>query len=133
MSLYTDLDLSFTADIASKDLRIVEDDDAVIQSIRTLILTSYYERPFQPSLGSTIRRILFEQMDDITKLALAQSVKQTVDLFEPRAKVKYVDVYTKTSPSGNQIDDNTVVVVVSFFVYNRPNMVSSEFVLQRLR
>jgi len=133
MALYSDLDYAFLIDSASKDLTVLVDDDAVIQSVRALILTSYYERPFQPSMGSTLRRLLFEQFDEVTKMALAQSVKQTVELFEPRAKVKFVDIYTSYGPSGRVIDENTVVIVVSFFVFNRPNLVSTEFALQRLR
>lgn len=133
MPLYSDFDISFNADPASKDLVVVVDDDAVIQSVRTLVLTSFYERPFQPALGSTLRRILFEPLDEVTKLALAHSVKNTIEAFEPRVQVKIVDVYVGHGPSGRVLDDNTVVIVVSILIYNRPNLVSTEFALQRLR
>lgn len=133
MSSYSDFAASFLADPATKDLSIVEDDAAVMQSVRTLVLTSFYERPFQPSLGGSVRWLLFEPLDEVTKLALAQSIQSTIELFEPRVKVRYVDIYANHGPSGRALDDNTVVVVVSFLILNRPGLVSTEFSLQRLR
>ena len=38
---------------------------AVVNSIKNLILTNYYERPFQPEIGSNVRRLLFENVDAI--------------------------------------------------------------------
>lgn len=133
MALYADIDIALVPDTATQDIPVLTDEDAVKQSVRLLVLTSLYERPFQPSLGSTVRRLLFEPMDDITKMALAQSIKSTIDQFEPRAQVKLVDIYTTTGPSGQRLDDHELVIVVTFAVYNRPNLVSTDFFLRRIR
>jgi phage baseplate assembly protein W len=124
-ALYSDLSITFDRDPLSGDLMTVEDEAAVSQSIRTLILTSLYERPFQPSVGSVLSQLLFEPMTDVTKAILAQTIKDTIDQFEPRASLKYVDVVTNGT--------NDLTVDVGFFVHNRPNIVTTSIVLRRVR
>jgi len=60
---YSDLDLNFTIHPVKKDINRHVGDMAVINSIKNLVLTNHYERPFQPDIGSNIRRLLFENMD----------------------------------------------------------------------
>lgn len=131
--LYRDFHLSFGADPLSGNLLTVEDEAAVAQSVRTLILTSLYERPFQPALGSIIYRLLFEPFDAITKQVLAQTIKDVVTQFESRATVKFVDFYEGRGPNNELIDDNTLCVVVGFYVYNKPNLVTTNVLLRRTR
>lgn len=133
MSSYSDLGISFEKDALSGDLPIVTDEAAVSQAIRSLVLTSLYERPFQPSIGSVISQLLFEPLTEITKTLLARTIKQVIDQFEPRATCKYVDIYTGIGPGGETLDDYTVVVDVGFFVHNRPNLTTTRVVLRRLR
>ena len=101
MAIYSDFNISFEPNPLSKDLEIVTDEYAVSQSVKDLILTSYYERPFQPSIGSDIRRLLFEPMDSITIRVLAQSIKDVIDQF----------VYTSTNygPNKELLDSNTIM------------------------
>lgn len=133
MALYRDIDLSFQRDALSGDIPVLEDEAAVSQSVRQLVLTSLYERPFQPSLGSVVYQLLFEPLTEITKLLLARTIRDTISQFESRATVKFVDVYTDVGPSGESLDDHTVIVDVGFFVHNRPNLVTTPIVLRRLR
>lgn len=133
MALYSDFNISFEPDPLSKDLQILTEEYAVSQSVKNLILTSYYERPFQPSIGSDIRRLLFEPMDNITIRILARNIKDTIDQFEPRAVVKFVDVYTKYGPKKELLDPNTIMVDIGFYVYNRPTFITTTVSLRRLR
>lgn len=133
MVLYRDLDISFLNNPLSGDLDVVEDEAAVSQSVKNLILTSLYERPFQPSLGSIINQLLFAPYDKITRSVLAQTIKETVDKFEPRVELKFVDFYEHTGPDGSPIDANTIVISVGFLVLNKPNLVTISIVLRRLR
>ena len=61
--IYSDIDLRFTANPISGDVAKKYDVNAVKQSLRNLVLTQYYERPFQPNLGSPIYKLLFENLD----------------------------------------------------------------------
>lgn len=133
MPLYKDFHLSFDADSLTRDLKTVEDEEAVIQSIKNLVLTVFFERPFQPSLGSGVYNLLFEPLDDVIQILIAQQIKDVVSRFEPRATVKFVDMYTETGPNGEKLGDHDLVIVVGFTVFNLPTLVTSEFILRRLR
>ena len=58
--------LHYAVDLAKKAFSVVEvyDNDAISQSIESIILTSKYERVFNPSYGSTLNRNIFKQMTD---------------------------------------------------------------------
>jgi phage baseplate assembly protein W len=88
---YSDLDLNFTIHPVKKDINRVTGDMAVISSIKNLILTNHYERPFQPNIGSNIRRLLFENMDNITASSIENEIRQTVLNYEPRANITRIN------------------------------------------
>jgi phage baseplate assembly protein W len=67
---FSDLDLNFIIHPVKKDINVYTDEMAVINALKNLILTNYYERPFQPDLGSNVRKLLFENLDIITAAAL---------------------------------------------------------------
>lgn len=133
MALYSDLDISFTPDPITGDLAVVSDEQSVTQSVKNLILTSFYERPFQPSLGSAVNLMLFENNDEVTRFILAQKIKQVVDLFEPRAEVKLVDIYDTFGPKREKLDPHTLIINVGFLVQNFPTLVTTQIILRRLR
>ncbi|SVE36229.1 uncharacterized protein METZ01_LOCUS489083, partial [marine metagenome] len=56
---YSDLDLFFAAKGVSKDISKVTDIQAVKRSVRNLVLTNHYEKPFHPEIGSGVRDMLF--------------------------------------------------------------------------
>ena len=62
---YSDLDLNFTIHPVKKDINRNLGERAVINSVKNLILTNHYERPFQPNIGSNIRRLLFENLEPL--------------------------------------------------------------------
>jgi phage baseplate assembly protein W len=59
--IFKDLDLDFNRNTVTNDvIPKVEDVNAVKRSVRNLVQTNYYERPFHPELGCGIRELLFE-------------------------------------------------------------------------
>lgn len=58
-NIYSDLNLSFKPHPITGDITRKTDVDAVKQSIKNLISTNHYERPFKPSLGANLRGKLF--------------------------------------------------------------------------
>ena len=47
---YRDIDLDFARNPVTNDVNVVEDVIAVKRSVKNLVQTNYYERPFQPEL-----------------------------------------------------------------------------------
>lgn len=123
---YKDLDLRFTVHPVKKDVTKHVDEMAVINSMKNLILTNHYERPFQPEVGCNIQRLLFENMDNITASAIQREILQTINNYEPRVIVETISV----SPDfGN----NSYSIGMEFYILNRTEPISIQFFLQRTR
>jgi phage baseplate assembly protein W len=123
---FRDLDLNFTNHPIRKDVNSFSNEYAIINSIKNLIFTQHYERPFQPELGSNLRRMLFEPIDAITAAQIEREITEVVRNFEPRADIS--KVIAKPSP-----DENKYSVHVEFFLINNPNPVTINFFLERIR
>lgn len=123
---YSDLDLTFTMHPVRKDVVLSVDDQAVIRSVRNLILTNHYERPFHPEIGSNVRRMLFEPISPLTANYLQREIEDTIKNYEPRVKLQQVIVQIEP-------DANYYSAIISFYINNRTEPTTINFVLQRLR
>jgi len=123
---YKDLDLDFTRHPVTNDVVKIEDVDAVKRSVRNLINTNFYERPFHPELGCGVRELLFENYTPLTGIFIRRKVQEVLDNYEPRARVSGIAV-------NEQPDRNAIDVQVNFYVLNLPNPVSITTTLQRIR
>lgn len=123
---YKDLDLDFTPHPIKKDVNKKTGTNAIVQSLKNLILLNHYEKPFHPEIGSNVRKMLFEPLDPVTANILAQEIKNVVNNFEPRVKLE--QVFVKENYDGNGFD-----VTLEFFMVNVPNPISVSFFLERLR
>ena len=68
--------------------------DAVKQSIKNLILTNHYERPFHPEIGSNLRAMLFENMTPQMNVLISRQIEELIQNYEPRARL----IQVKTLP-----------------------------------
>jgi uncharacterized protein len=123
---WSDLDLDFRAHPVTKDIVIKTDVEAVKRSVRNLILTNRYERPFQPDIDGGVTRHLFELSTPHTKHDIETAVRIAISNFEPRAAV--IDVVV-----GGDLDRNGFDVTITFRVVNTPDPVTIELFLERLR
>ena len=124
--IYSDLDLDFTRNPVTSDIVKLQDVDAVKRSVKNLIQTNHYERPFHPEIGSDIRGLLFENMTPLTALNLERKVIEVLTNFEPRAKI--VNVIAQP-----QEDANRYHIQISFYVIGISTPIVVETYLQRLR
>lgn len=122
---YTDLDFNFSL-AANNDVAVKNDENAVKQSIRNLVLTANYERPFHPELGCQVHNLLFENFTPMTEVIVRQTVYDVLVKFEPRIFVIDVDV-------NAQDDLNTLGVTVTFRFTNDPRPVTVTTFLSRVR
>lgn len=124
--LYSDFDLSFLKHPNTKDVTILKDIDAVKQSVKNLVLTAKGERPFQPLLGSNIRRLLFEPVDDFTAFDIKEEVQTTLQNFEPRVKILNIDVVSEP-------DNNRFRLSIEFQMITNLETGTASFYLERIR
>lgn len=123
---YKDLDLNFNIHPVKKDINKHTDELAVINSVKNLLLTNHYERPFRPEIGSNINKLLFDNIDSITVSALRREIEQVITNFEPRVSMSLIEV----TPD---YEDNRFRVNMEFFIVNRTEPVTIEFFLNRER
>ena len=123
---YKDLDLNFLIHPVRKDINKHKDEMAVINSIKNLMMTNHYERPFQPDLGSNVRRLLFENLDKITAISMEREIRQVVENYEPRAQIKTLDILP-------DVDNNGFSVRMEFYIMNMTDPVTINFFLERIR
>lgn len=124
--LYSDIDFTFTRKPGTNDVSLSYDEMAVIRSVRNILLTNNYERPFNPELGSSISTLLFEPMSPITAEALRIEIQNTVGNYEPRALLKNIDV--SVSP-----DQNAYVATLEFYIENATLPTTVTILLERNR
>lgn len=123
---FRDLDLNFEIHPVRKDINIFKNEYAIINSVKNLVLTNFYERPFRPEIGSNVRRLLFENVDTIVSAQLERAIEETILNFEPRVQISKI-IATPTP------DENRYSVYLEFFVINNSNPVTINFFLERVR
>ena len=111
--VYKDLNLNFTANPVTGDVATVTDVIAVKRSVRNLLLTNHYDRPFHPEIGSNIQNLLFQNFGPITGNQLSRAIEEMIANFEPRARVETVECYPLS-------DTNSYDVRIYFYVENLP-------------
>ena len=125
--LYSDLDLFFGMNNSDKDVNIIYDVQAVKRSIRNLVLTNQYEKPFHPEIYSGVRGMLFELMTPTTAVIIARQIEDVIENFEPRARLVGVRAYP-------DLDRNAYEVTVEFYIVNAPTeLVELTLALERIR
>lgn len=124
--LYSDLDFSFTRTPGKNDIALSYDEMAVIRSVRYLLLTKNYERPFQSNIGSRINQLLFEPIDYLTAQSLKTEIENVVNNFEPRVKLIQVTIYEKQ-------ENNAYSVSLEFYIGNNVEPTAINLILERTR
>lgn len=123
---FSDLDLDFIAHPTTMDVVRKTGEDAIKRSVRNLILTNHYERPFRSYLGSNVRKVLFDNINPMTATTLINFIKEVIINYEPRVSLTNVDVSVS-------IDNNGFDVTISYIILNRSQPVTIKLFLERIR
>ena len=123
---YSDLNLNFTRNPATGDVARLTDVEAVKRSVRNLVLTNQFERPFHPEIGSSVRALLFENVTPLNAILLEDRIREVIINFEERAELTNVRVI-------DDADRNGYRVIINFQALNSVENVSITEFLQRLR
>ena len=99
---YKDISMSFETNPLNDDLVSLSDTAAIARSIRNIVFTSPGEKFFNPDFGSRISESLFENVDDVSALAIEDEIKSSIINFEPRVNLSFVNV--KPNPDDNEMN-----------------------------
>ena len=90
--IYSDIDMDFNVNAVTGDIGKKLDVNAVKQSLKNLILTQPFEKPFHPEIGSQVYGLLFEPLDPLTAETMATVIGNIVDNWEPRVRLEFIKI-----------------------------------------
>ena len=127
--IYKDLSLFFTPNPVSGDVTMVTDVQDIKRSVRNLVMTNRFEKPFHPEVASHVRDLLFERFTPITFNLLRNRIETVLANYEPRVSVTDVEI----DDTGEAIDGNELNVRIFFTLRNDPQIQSVDILLERIR
>lgn len=125
-TVFSDLDIAFIPHPITKQVTRKTNREAVRQSVKSLILTDFYERPFKSGIGCGIRKYLFELFTPATKQQMQTVIREVIRNHEPRAQI--IDVLVEERP-----DLHAVTVSLAFYIVNDPDPIVLDVILERVR
>lgn len=123
---YSDLDLDFIAHPTTGDIVRKTGDDAIKRSVRNLILTNFYDRPFRPYIGSNVQNLLFELATPIVSNLIKDAILEVIRNFEPRVRILELVV-------DMDEDNNGYNVSIRYEILNRGEPALVSLFLERIR
>ena len=121
---FSDIDISFLKHPVTKDISKKINEKAIIFSIKNLILTKIYERPFHPELSSDVYSLLFENVTHSMLSTLNDVIIMTINNFEPRVELQMVDCKSTDNETAIQ-------VTIVFRLIGTTENIKTQFLLQR--
>ena len=106
---FKDLSMSFKTNPLNDDLIGLKNTNAIARSLKNIVFTQPGEKFFNPDFGSRISESLFENVDDVSALAIEDEIRSSIINFEPRVNLLSVSV-------NPNVDDNEMNVVIQYEV-----------------
>ena len=123
---WIDLDLSLKVHPIRKDIIPLKDDVAIKNAVKNLLITNFFERPFQPALGANLKALLFEPADYITRIDMRQGIVDVLTKYEPRIDLLKVEI-------KDLADQNAYNIIVFFRIKEYDAEDKVEIILRRLK
>ena len=124
--IYSDIDFTFTKKPVTGDVALSYDTQAVTRSIRNLLNTQNYDRPFNPDLGSQIAGLLFENISPLVAGTLQSMITNIINTYEPRARIQSVNVSSQPELNGYNVS-------ITFYIENATLPTTTTILLERNR
>lgn len=130
--VYDDIDLSFTPNRSADDIENdvpgdvykKYDKEAVRQSVKNLLMTNYFEKPFMPFYGGNLNNLLFELSTTLYPRDITEQITNAIEAYEPRAKVLSVSATS---------ENHDLNVSIEFQIVNTSETILFTTSLSRLR
>ena len=99
---FKDLSMSFKTNPLNDDLIGLKNTNAIARSLKNIVFTQPGEKFFNQDFGSRISESLFENVDEVSALAIEDEIKSSIINFEPRVNLSFVNV--KPNPDDNEMN-----------------------------
>jgi phage baseplate assembly protein W len=111
---FKDISMSFETNPLNDDLIALKNTTAIARSIRNIVFTRPGEKFFNPEFGSRITESLFENMDEVSALAIRDEIENSITRFEPRVNV--IEVKVIPNFEANEMNATIVYEIVGIDV-----------------
>jgi phage baseplate assembly protein W len=123
---FSDLNLIFSSNPVTGDVTKTLDEEAIKASVRNLVLTKNYERPFHPEIGCQAYGLLFENFSPVTVKIMERTIADVIEKFEPRVRLVEVKI-------NDQSDSNSIRADIFFRIVNTERPVQLSTTITRVR
>lgn len=120
-----DIDMNFGVNPLTKDLIIKRGRNAIKQSLKNIVLTSFYDRGFNVEFGANVYKQLFEADSLLTAKVVQTDIVNAIKNFEP-------DVELVGLPEV-EISNNTLLVNIRYVIFNTTDTQLLTVELHRVR
>ena len=111
---FKDISMSFETNPLNDDLIALKNSTAIARSLRNIVFTRPGEKFFDPDFGSRITESLFENMDEVSALAIRDEIEFSITNFEPR--VNLIEVKVTPNFTNNEMNATIVYQIVGIDV-----------------
>ena len=123
---FTDFDPTFLPHPTTGDLLLRVDDRAIKFAVKSLVLTNFYEKPFHPEIGTSVKSLMFDNFGDMFNIVMSETIANIISIYEPRVTVTSVDV-------SSVYDEHRANIVINFIIKNTTTPLSVAITLNRTR
>jgi phage baseplate assembly protein W len=123
---YSDVNMLFEANPNTGDIYKVKDAGSVKQSVRNVILSNYFDKPFNSFFGSYLRTLLFENITPFTIQEAKSYIQNSIKNNESRAEVLSINISAKEYR-------NEITINIVFRVKETRQVEELNVTLERLR
>ena len=124
---FKDISMSFQYNPLNNDLIAIKNETAISRSIRNIVFTLPGEKFFNENFGSTVSRVLFENVDEISASSIESQIRTSINNYEPRVSLISVTAYP-------DYDNNSFDVTITYNIIGVDVSTQQlEFVLQPTR
>lgn len=123
-NIYSDLPMFFSKNSFTGDLNVKKDGIAIKESLKNLILTTVYERPFDVEFGTPAGNGLFDTQADFS-FYVENSIYEVITRYEPRIELNKI-----TSTFNN---DKTVSIDIRYTIRDFKLEDSIKLIVERAR
>ena len=109
-----------------KDIAILGNTNAVIESIHNILLTEPGDRPMNPEFGVNLSRFLFEPITEYVAVFIQEEIERALRRFEPR--INNISVLVEPL-----YDQNTFDVTISFNIAFAAESLTAKVRLNKIR
>ena len=124
--LYSDITTNLNIHPIKGDISLLTNEESVKRSIKNLMFTESFERPFSPNIGAGLKAYLFENIGPDTEYMIREKIIEVISNYEPRANI--INVSVKAFPDNNQYSAS-----ILFSILNADTQYTLDIILRRAR